>query len=84
LAFFSACQSTPIARRFAAAGAGVAIGFEHDVPPDATRLLAPAVIREALESGGERAKILNAFYMGCSQLAAGGFVSTGPTAYYSD
>jgi hypothetical protein len=83
LAFFSACQSAPTARRFAEAGVGIAIGFEEDVPPEACRLLAAEVIRAALRTGGNRQEILNAFYVGCTDLLATGYIRTGPIAFYS-
>jgi len=53
LAFFSSCQSAPVARRFASAGAGVAIGFEQEVPPAACQILATIVVGTALLILGE-------------------------------
>lgn len=83
LAFFSSCRSNIIARRFAEAGAGVAIGFENEVPPEACRLLAAEVVRAALRSGGNRNEILSSYHAGCSELVATGYVGIGPTAFYS-
>lgn len=83
LAFFSACRSADVARRFAEAGAGISIGFENDVSPEACRLLAAGVVGEALRSGGDRKAILDAFHIGCAELAAQQHSESMPIAFHS-
>jgi hypothetical protein len=73
LAIFSACHSEEIARKFAQAGVGVAIGFEKPVPGDACRILTSPLISAALRSGGDREAILRTFHKGCADLVAYGF-----------
>ena len=83
LAFFSACRSTAVARRFAQAGVGVAIGFGKKVPAEPCQLLAATVVRAALYTNGNQQEILRAFQFGCRQLSARGFLSFNPKAFYS-
>ncbi len=84
LAFFSACESAQAARLFAQAGVGVAIGFEGQVIPPASMLLAQEVVSAALRSGGNRERILEAFHRGCTRLQARGYSQSQPVAYWSD
>ncbi len=88
LIFFAACESALVARRFAEAGVGVAVGFEGEVMPEACQLLAVPVVKAALETNGARDEILKAFQAGCLKLQAserqpGEFGQSGPVAYYS-
>ncbi len=84
LVIFSACRSASIARRFAQAGVGVAIGFEEDVPPQACRMIATEVVQAALLTNGDCQEILKAFHNGCADLLASGYLKTGPIAFYSE
>ncbi|MEK6285352.1 MAG: hypothetical protein AABO57_06390 [Acidobacteriota bacterium] len=84
LAVFSACRSTAIARCFAEAGTGLAIGFEEDVPPEACRLIATPVVRAALLTHGDTQEMLNAYHVGCTDLIAAGYSGVGPKAFYAD
>lgn len=72
-----------MARRFAQAGVGVAIGFEQPVPGDACRLLTAKIINVALRSGGERKAILQAFHAGCAELEINGYSDLAPVAFCS-
>ena len=83
LAIFSACETEDIARRFAQAGVGVAIGFEQPVPGDACRLLTAPIINAALRSRGDRDAILQAFHAGCAELQISGHPDPGPAAFCS-
>ena len=83
LVFFSACRSADIARAFAGAGVGVAIGFDSDTLPSPCRMLAINVIQAALESRGDTNKILTAFATGCRQLQVQGLDHIKPRAYYA-
>lgn len=82
LVIFAACRSSVTAQHFARAGAGVAIGFEKDVPPKACQLLAAEVVRAALCAGGDQQAILAAFRAGCQQLSSHNLDYANPTAYY--
>ncbi len=68
LAFFSACSSADMAKRFAVAGVGVTVGFKGRIMPEPCRLMANRVIRAALDSHGNREEILRAFQAGCREL----------------
>lgn len=83
LAIFSACETVPIARRFARAGVSVAIGFTQQVPTDACHILTAEVIRAALRSKGDRAAILQAYHAGCANLTATDLSNLGPVAFCS-
>ena len=61
LMFLSVCESALVARRFAEVGVGVAIGFEEKVLPEICRRLAPPVVKAALNNGGSRRAILQAY-----------------------
>lgn len=61
LMFLSVCRSAQVARRFAEAGVGVAIGFEENVLPEVCRMLASPVVSAALSNGGSRRAILQAY-----------------------
>jgi hypothetical protein len=61
LIFLSVCQSASVARKFAKAGVGVAIGFENEVLPEICRRLAVSVISAALNNSGNRRAILQAY-----------------------
>ena len=68
LALFSSCCSTPVAKRFAEAGAGVTIGFENQVPKKLCQYLTKPVIKKAIETNGSRNAILEAFRIGRSRI----------------
>jgi hypothetical protein len=61
LMFLSVCKSAAVARKFAESGVGVAIGFEEEVLPEMCRALAAPVLSAALETGGSRRAILQAY-----------------------
>jgi hypothetical protein len=82
LVVFSACRSTHIARLFAEAGAGVAIGFESDVTSSAAKLLTTDVVTTALRTQGNQQEILEAFRRGCKRLTARGYIDSGPKAFW--
>src|SRR5205085_5183717 len=77
LVVFSACRSSQIARLFAEAGAGVAIGFDSDVTSSAAKLLTTDVVSTALRTRGNLKEILEAFRRGCRRLTARGYISSG-------
>jgi hypothetical protein len=83
LVVFSACRSTHVARLFAEAGAGVAIGFESDVTSSAAKLLTTDVVTTALQTRGNQREILEAFRRGCGRLTARGYISSGPKAFWT-
>jgi len=83
LVFFSACRSAEVARAFARAGTGVAVGFDSDTLPAPCRILAVQVINAALASRGERDAILTAFSAGCRQLQISGLSHVRPRAFYA-
>jgi len=83
LAIFSACETEEIARRFAQAGVGVAIGFKQPVQGEACRLLTAKIINAALRSKGDRKAILQAFHAGCADLEILGYTDLGPVAFCS-
>jgi|GEM_PF-2629328 len=68
LVFLGACYSDNVARRFAQAGAGVAIGFGGRVVATACRELVRPVVDAALRYNGDPDRILQAFASGCQQL----------------
>jgi hypothetical protein len=70
LALFSVCRSSPVAKLFARAGAGVAIGFKNEVLTDATEILVQKVVPAALRGGSDEAATLEAFRDACGSLAA--------------
>lgn len=80
--FFAACRSDAVARRFAEAGVGLAIGFEDDVQPEACQLLAEKVLSAALHYDGERGIILAAYEQGCRELNSRSYGQTNPVAFY--
>ena len=84
LVVFSACRSAHVARLFAEAGAGVAIGFESDVTSSAAKLLTTDVVTTALRTQGNQREVLEAFNRGCQRLMARGYINSGPKAYWSD
>jgi hypothetical protein len=83
LVFLSACRSAEVARDFARAGTGVAVGFDSDTLPAPCRILAIQVINAALTSRGDRDAILAAFSAGCRQLQVSGLGHVKPRAFYS-
>jgi hypothetical protein len=68
LACFACCQSAGAARLFAAAGAGVAIGFASDVELNLCRAVAKEVVPAAVGAHGDRGQILKAFRRGRARL----------------
>lgn len=83
LAVFSSCRSERVARSFAEAGVGVAIGFVDDVPKRVCGLLTQVVVAAALRSNGERHEILQAFQQG-SKLLAKEYPSAKPVSFWSN
>jgi hypothetical protein len=84
LAIFSTCQSEEVARGFARAGVGVAIGFVEPVDGDVCRFLTAPIISAALRSGGDRETILRAFHAGCADLQARGASDPKPVAFWAE
>jgi hypothetical protein len=82
LVFLSVCESAPVARKFVEAGVGVAIGFEKKVLPEMCRALAVPVVSAALDSGGGRRAILQA-YNQVFRVAPQDAVLFKPKAFYS-
>jgi hypothetical protein len=82
LLVLSVCESAAVARRFAEAGVGVAVGFEKKVLPELCRPLAEAVIPAALSHGGRREAILRAYDV-VLKLHAESAAASGPKAFYS-
>jgi hypothetical protein len=82
LLVLSVCKSARVARRFAAAGVGVAIGFENQVLPDMCRALAETVVPTALNQGGNREAILRAYNEAFRNNREGAAISK-PRAFYS-
>jgi hypothetical protein len=78
LAVFSSCKSAPVAKLFAAAGTGVAIGFRANPAQDKCIPLTKRVVRAALIWGGSKDKILEAFVAGHDLIRA-----YEPVAYWS-
>jgi hypothetical protein len=70
LALFSSCESAEVARLFAAAGVGVAVGFRNEVLVEATRILAERVVQATMQAGSDQDNILLAFRYACERLAA--------------
>lgn len=68
LAYFACCQSVGAARLFAAAGAGVAVGFASDVELSLCRAVAKEVVPAAVGANGDRRQILKAFRRGRARL----------------
>lgn len=83
LAVFSTCQSEVVARRFAEAGVGVAIGFVDDVPKGVCGLLTQIVVAAALRSNGERDEILRAFWQG-RELLVKEYPAAKPVSFWSN
>lgn len=87
LAIFLTCHSADVARVFAQAGAGVAIGFVGRVGTDYARELAVPIVKAILRDGADRATILSSFRAGVAGLEVaewdpGGWTPSGPRAYY--
>jgi hypothetical protein len=83
LALFLTCKSADIARSFAQAGAGVAIGFEGEVLSDRCRVLADQVLKSVLAKGWQPGAILEGFSQGRSDLMALEKDPAGPIAFLS-
>src|SRR5207248_562138 len=82
LLILSVCESAAVARKFAEAGVGVAIGFEKQVLPEMCRLLAAPVISAALNNSGSSRAILQA-YNGVFKDAPESAAISRPKAFYS-
>lgn len=65
---FCACQSENIARQFAAAGVGVAIGFKNKVFAEQCWAISEEVVPAAIKSNGNRQAIIEAYHQACSKL----------------
>lgn len=64
LAMFATCYSEAVAREFAAAGVSVTIGFANEVHQRVCIEVTKRVVAAAIESNGERAAVLDAFFRG--------------------
>ncbi len=64
LALFSSCSSAEVARQFAEAGVGVAIGFTREVHKRVCIELTKRVVEATVKTNGERSAILTAFSEG--------------------
>lgn len=82
LVFLSVCESAAVARKFAAAGVGVAVGFEKKVLPEICSALAVPTIFAALNSGGSRRAILQAYDAALKDTQWGTSIFK-PKAFYS-
>lgn len=82
LAFFSACHSVEIARRFAEAGVGVAIGFENKADPATCQQISVPVIHAAWKTNGNPIAILDAFRRAIAASTLG-IRQAKPLAFYS-
>ena len=82
LALFLTCHSADIARAFAQAGAGVAIGFGGPVHTDQARELAFDVLQAVVSDGLGRPAILRGFYKGVSRLESVEYSRYEPRAFY--
>jgi hypothetical protein len=82
LVFLSACESALVARKFVEAGVGVAVGFEKEVLPEMCRTLAVPVVCAALNSGGNRRAILQAYNEVFKRTSEGAAIFK-PKAFYS-
>lgn len=82
LAMFLTCLSSPIAERFAQAGAGVAIGLQYEVESDKCRELAVDVLKAILVNGTSQEVILHGFYLGCNRIEVQQQIPSDPIAFY--
>jgi hypothetical protein len=83
LAIFSSCESARVARLFAGAGVGVAVGFRREVLVQATRIVAQKVVRAAVREGSDQDSILEAFRDACESLAARTYAEGGNDVSYN-
>ncbi|HBL27968.1 MAG TPA: hypothetical protein DD490_14105 [Acidobacteria bacterium] len=82
LALFLTCDSHEVARSFAEAGAGVAIGFEGIVESDKTWYLAEQVLMAMFVRGMSRQVILEGFAAGARNFEIAQTLTAKPRAYY--
>lgn len=82
LALFLTCESHELARRFAQAGAGVAIGFEGEVESTTCRELAIEVLKAILVDGTRGGAILAGFKTGVPRFEAVQVLNAQAKAYY--
>lgn len=82
LAIFASCNSAAMAERFAAAGAGVAIGFKEGLAQDQAAALTKRLVMAALNSAGSQDRILSEFWSR-RRLITGTDENNRPVAYWS-
>jgi hypothetical protein len=83
VAAFLTCYSWQIARRFAASGVGVAVGYEGVVHTQEARKTAVWIARRLASHGFERHAILSGFHAAAAHLAVSGKALSPPVAYAS-
>jgi hypothetical protein len=84
LVVFSVCESTAIAKLFAEAGVGIAIGFENEVLTKATREHSAEVIPAAMQIGDRTNAILDCFRQAVDALRSRSYREDRHDRYYSD
>lgn len=78
------CDSAEIARRFAAAGVAVSVGFRGDVPTAAAGRLAEEILRQVFTNGLTAAAVVEGFARGVDRIGrVGGRSGAEPWAFYS-
>jgi len=82
LAVFLTCYSAPVARQFARAGAGVAVGFEGKVNTDTARLVAAGLLTGVIQGGLRRDVILHCLVRGMDRFEGIDWSQSKPKAYY--
>jgi hypothetical protein len=84
LAVFLACHSADVARAFAQAGAGVAVGFDNTVWTHGCREFAARLLRPALASRLNRDSILEAFQQAALMISGPCGEDVQPRAFVAD
>lgn len=82
LVVFSSCESACVARLFAGAGVGVAVGFRSEVLVQATKIMVQKVVRAAVREDGDEEAILEAYRDACNSLAARTYAERGNDVGY--
>jgi len=82
LAVFLTCYSAQVARQFARAGAGVAIGFEGEVDTDTARLVVAGLLAGVTTRGLRRDVIIDSLNNGIEKFKSLGWSRCKPKAYY--
>jgi len=81
LAMFLTCHSSPIADRFARAGAGATLGFQREVESDMCRELAVEVLKAAFVNGTSPGAILFGFQHGYYRLVVQQTLQSEPVVF---